>query len=136
MGGRRGDTRAICPALISVPGPSLAAAQAQIDRKGWNATEFFRVATVADVKRGPREGDDPNATDLPHFTPLHWAGALNEDPAVVEVLFEVGVDPHTGRRDGATNPVSLGNRVIACFRSDLSLAVSDARSTVSTFEPG
>ena len=65
----------------------------------WNTEEFFRAASVEDVTACLAAGSDVHAQDERGLTPLHWAAARNQDPAVVEALLAAGADPEARASD-------------------------------------
>ena len=87
---------------LFVVGLVPAAAAASTDCKGWNTEEFFKKVTVADVARCLEADADPNARGEHGLTPLHWAAADNETPAVIQILLAAGA----GRAGGCAAAVA------------------------------
>ena len=70
---------------------SLALAPAQTPCDGWTTPEFWQVVDPATVRGCISQGHGVNdRTSIENATPLHWAAALSDDPAVVTVLVEAG----------------------------------------------
>ncbi len=56
------------------------------------AAEFWKIATVAEVEAAIKSGTDVNTIYEGGGTPLHWAAAYNNNPAVVQLLLDHGAD--------------------------------------------
>ena len=95
-------TGIVCIALLAAL--TLASTQARADAScaRWNTLEFFEAAEIADVERCLEEGADPNARSERGAMPLHWAAALNENPAVIKALLDAGADPNVRYGRGVT----------------------------------
>ena len=57
---------------------------------GFDSWEFFRSATVGDVRDRLWAGCDPNARNKYGFTPLYRAVAVTGDPEVIVALLDAG----------------------------------------------
>ena len=68
----------------------------------WNTRPYFRTATVESVTACLGDGNDPNARDKWRRTPLHWAAAFTENPAMIEALLQAGADPNARDKKGTT----------------------------------
>ena len=80
-------------ARLSIVCVCLEAATAA-DCAGWNTSEFFRQATVQDVRACLADGADVSSRDdetFSRYTPLH-RGVLNGHGDVVRILIEAGAD--------------------------------------------
>ena len=109
---RLGDTAIVTVARFAVTLSAaiglftLVAAYAQTGAAcdAWNTGEFFKAANVADVDRCLEAGADLNARTGNGSTPLHYAAANNDNPAVVAALVEVGASPNV-RNEGGLTPL-------------------------------
>ena len=68
----------------------------------WNTEEYFKMATVEDVKACLAAGAEPMARDGWKYTPLHRAATNNENPEVIKVLLVAGADVMARHQDGNT----------------------------------
>ena len=82
---------------IAATGPAIGS-----DCEGWNTSEYFEMATVADVMECVAAGADPNARNESGETPLHVAAASNDNPAVIATLVDAGADPNARNKSGKT----------------------------------
>ena len=65
--------------------------------------EFWKTATPEDVQAELAKGSDPHARGgFFGGTPLHFAAANNDSPAVVSMLLAVGADVQARTRSGST----------------------------------
>ena len=60
--------------------------------QGWNTSEFFESATLAEVRGCLAAGVDVNAQSVTGTTPLHYAAFYTDDPAILRVLLDAGAD--------------------------------------------
>ena len=60
--------------------------------QGWNTSEFFESATLAEVRGCLAAGVDVNAQSVTSTTPLHYAAFYTDDPAILRVLLDAGAD--------------------------------------------
>ncbi len=73
------------------------------DCRNWNSEKFFRTITPMKFRACLVSGLDPIARiGAYQVTPLHVVAGLNHDPAVVDVLVEVGADPNARDKNEAT----------------------------------
>ena len=80
----------------------LAAPMAAADCADWNSEEYFEAATAADLTDCLRSGADLKARDENGRTPLHWAGAMTKNPAVIAVLLDAGANLKARSKYGYT----------------------------------
>ena len=72
--------------------------------------EFWRLATVEDVRAALAGGADVHARDeVFGMTPLHWAAQVSKTPGVVEALLAGGADVNA-RSDGGGTPLHWAAR--------------------------
>ena len=64
--------------------------------------DFWLNASVADVRTELDRGADVNARYISDLTPLHYAAASNEEPAVVALLLDRSADIRTKDHIGYT----------------------------------
>ena len=64
--------------------------------------EFWKKATVKDVKQAVSKGADVNVKDRNGWTPLHWAAAFNQNPEVITTLVELGAEINAKDKDDRT----------------------------------
>ena len=76
--------------------------QAAPDCRQWSTEEYFKTATVDSVTTCLEAGADPNAWTKWKLTPLHYAAASNENPAVIQTLLKAGADPKARDEDKNT----------------------------------
>ena len=69
----------------------------------WN---FFRSATVEDVRDRLRSGCDPNTRKKGGWTPLHKAVEATRDPEVITAMLEAGGNARS-RTDGDVTPLHI-----------------------------
>ena len=62
------------------------------DCKLWNTKRYFQGAPPESVTACLGAGSDPRGKDAAGITPLHRAATYNENPAVIQVLFDAGAD--------------------------------------------
>lgn len=93
----------------SVPSPAAKALAAPARCAAWNTRAFFETASVKELTACLDAGADAQARDRDARTPLHWAAASSDNPAVVEALLAVGADVAAQDDDGVT-PVHLAAR--------------------------
>ena len=79
----------VCLLLVAGVPPAVAAEIC----KGWKTAKFFESATVDEVRACLSAGEDPNEQDTQGLTALHRAARETSDPAVIEVLLNVGANP-------------------------------------------
>ena len=96
--------RVAVPCIALFLALALAAAQARAEAgcAGWNTEGFFEAAETVDVERCLAAGADPNARTEFGTTPLHWAAAFNESPAVIAALLDAGADLKARTERGRT----------------------------------
>ena len=58
--------------------------------KSGTSREFLMALTAEEVAGCLQSGADPNERNDDGNTPLHWAAAYNENPAVIVALVEAG----------------------------------------------
>ncbi len=105
----------------------------------WNTESFFASATRADVVTCLDAGADVKARSQPRphspggITPLHYAAALSEDPAVPEALIAAGADVSARTFDGFTplfGANAMGIEVLLAAGADV-----NARNVPDGFSP-
>ena len=89
-------------AVVSLFLMVLTAPMVAADCADWNSEEYFKSATAADVTDCLRSGADHKARDENGRTPLHWAGAMNNNHAVIAALLNAGADPKARIKYGRT----------------------------------
>ncbi len=70
--------------------------------EGWNTREFFKSATLTQVRGCLTAGADVNAQEMMGNTPLHYAVTYADDPAIVRALLDAGADVNARNKDGKT----------------------------------
>ena len=71
-----------------LPGATTAAAGCEL----WNTEQYFKSASLENVKACLEAGADVAASTEDGHTPLHMAAQYNEDPAIVQALLAAGAD--------------------------------------------
>lgn len=72
------------------------------DCQNWNTAEYFKTATMEDVRACLDAGVDVKAWGDYRKTPLHWAAEYNQDPDVIQALLDVGAEVNARVDDGDT----------------------------------
>ena len=81
--------------------------QVTVNCDGWNASGYFKTATLNQVTACLETGSaDLEARNASGRTPLHSAGAHAQDPAVVEALLDAGA--YVESTDAASGATPLG----------------------------
>ena len=100
MGGRRGlrlKYLLVACSLLALAGQGLAQGCAK-----WNTGLFFWAATIADVTACLSTGADVDARGEYGMTPLHFAAALSDNPAITEALIAAGAELQALAEEGYT----------------------------------
>ena len=77
-------------------------AEKDLDSYEFNSWEFFRSATVKEVRDRLLAGCDPNERDAHGVTPLYHAAAATGDPDVIVLILEAGGDARVSGNTGDT----------------------------------
>ena len=103
------------PALVDT---EISRRLAGISCEDWNTAIFFERADSTTVSRCLGEGAEVGARDEEEATPLHFAAARSEAPAVVEMLLDAGANAIARDKHGKvpwdyarTNPALKGTDV-------------------------
>ncbi len=83
---------------------------AQEGCEGWDTGLFFSTATIADVVACISTGADVNARGEYGMTPLHFAAALNDNPAITAALIGAGAKLEAKSEEGHYSPLHLAAR--------------------------
>ena len=75
--------------LVGLQPPAVAAESC----KNWGKKNFFKSATVEEVRACLSDGEDPNEQDTKGLTALHRAARETSDPTVIEALLDAGANP-------------------------------------------
>ena len=89
-------------AVISLFLMVLTAPMVAADCADWDSRGYFLVATIEDVAACLQLGANPEVRDENGRTPLHWAGAMTKNPAVIASLLDAGANLKARTKYGST----------------------------------
>ena len=76
-------------------------------------SQWWRTATVEDVKTEMAKDTDVNAIDNLGWSPLMYAADKNENPEIIKTLVELGADVNATDNDGKTALDYVNNNEIS-----------------------